>query len=212
MYKDPDLLKHWNKVYSSKNAAELGWYEDFPEQSLNLIKKCNLRIDDTIIDVGCGASLLIDNLIKEGYKSIIAVDLSENAINKLKQRLGKQKSAEIQWIIDDVSNPKTIINLKNIDLWHDRAVLHFLVNEKDRQTYKNALNRLVKRNGYAIIAAFSLQGAKKCSGLDVYRFDKKILSDFLGDNFKLLMHFDYLYKMPSGDTRPYIYTLFKRIK
>ncbi len=211
MNKNLDSKKHWNKVYSSKNVNELGWYEDLPVQSLNLINKCNLEPGDKIIDIGCGASLLIDNLIKEGYKNIIAVDLSENAINKLKHRLGKEISSEIKWIVDDVTRPKSIIKLKNITLWHDRAVLHFLVNEKDKETYKYALTSLVKLNGYVIIAAFSLKGAKKCSGLGVCRYDEKILSNLLGDNFTLIEHFDFMHNMPSGDTRPYIYTLFKRV-
>lgn len=211
MHNNIDLKKHWNNVYSSKNVDELGWYEEFPEQSLNLINNCNLNLDDKIIDVGCGASLLIENLINKGHNNIIAVDLSEIALNKLKRRLDEKQSSKVNWVVEDISNPKSNLNIKNVSLWHDRAVLHFLIEKKDRQTYKNVLTKIVKINGYIIIAGFSIQGSKNCSGLEVYLYSEQTLSDFLGDSFTLVEHFDYLYKMPSEDTRPYIYTLFKRV-
>jgi SAM-dependent methyltransferase len=204
------LKEHWDSVYSSNEVETLGWYEDVPTQSLKLISLCNLQFDDEIIDIGCGASLLIDNLVNLGYQKIIAVDLSETALAHLKNRLGKQKAAQVRWIIENLTSPRELTNLRNMSLWHDRAVLHFLVHECDRQTYRKILFSSVKVNGYAIIAAFSLKGAKKCSGLDVYRYDENILADFLGDEFTLLKHFDYLYQMPSGEYRPYIYTLFQR--
>jgi len=100
--------------------------------------------------------------------------------------------------------------LKNIALWHDRAVLHFLTEKNEQEAYKSTLLNSVKKQGYVILAVFSLEGAVKCSGLDVKRYDKKMLQDFLGSEFKLLESFNYLYHMPSGDTRPYVYTLFVR--
>jgi len=203
------LKDHWNEVYQSKDIEKLGWYEDAPLQSLNLIKKCGIYKDDEIIDVGCGASLLIDNLIDEGYGKITAVDISEAAIKKLKKRLGDDKASKVRWIIDDLASPTELINLKNISLWHDRAVLHFLTDESDRNSYRKILKNAVRKNGYVIIAAFSLKGAKKCSGLDVHRYDEKMLADFLGSDFTPLEYFDYVYQMPSGDLRPYVYTLFK---
>ena len=103
-------------------------------------------------------------------------------------------------------------DLKNIALWHDRALLHFLLEEKERETYLSVLKKLVKKGGYVIIASFSLIGAKKCSGLNVMNYDQRMLSDYLGQDFDLIEHFDYIYYTPSGEERPYIYTLFKRTK
>lgn len=212
MIEEITMKNHWNEVYSSKSIEKLGWYEDVATQSLNLIKKCSLRKDEEIIDVGCGASLLIDNLINEGFRKITATDISKNAIGKLKKRLGKEKASQVRWIVDDLTSPKELTNLNNISLWHDRAVLHFLTKVSDRQIYRKILTGAVKVNGYVIIASFSLKGAKKCSGLDVRRWDKKLLSEFLGSDFHLIEHFDYVYQMPSEDLRPYVYTLFQRVK
>ncbi|MBR9682372.1 MAG: class I SAM-dependent methyltransferase [Candidatus Aenigmarchaeota archaeon] len=204
------MKEHWNKVYSSRDTTRLGWYEESPEKSLELIDKCNTNEHDKILDVGSGASTLIDNLISRGYKNIIATDISIEALEKLKQRLGDDAQL-VKWIVDDLAHPKHLNDLKDITIWHDRAVLHFLTEESERQTYLLTLQKIVKNKGYVIIASFSLDGASKCSGLDVRRYDENMLQEFLGNGFKLLEHCSYLYHMPSGDKRPYIYALFQRI-
>ncbi len=201
--------EHWNGVYDSKEVTQLGWYEESPKNSLELIEKCNISKDDKILDVGAGASTLTDNLIKRGYKKIIATDISEEALRKLKERLGEEASL-VTFIVDDLTQPKHLNELKDIAIWHDRAVLHFLTEEDERKAYLSTLLQVVRTGGYVIIAAFSLEGAPKCSGLDVRRYDQKMLQEFLGGEFKLIEHFDYLYHMPSGDTRQYIYTLFQK--
>ncbi|RMF97139.1 MAG: methyltransferase domain-containing protein [Candidatus Schekmanbacteria bacterium] len=206
------LKDHWNEVYSSKPVEKLGWYEPIPTQSLKLIKKCDIKRDEAIIDVGCGVSTLIHNLLSEGYRNIIATDISDIAISKLKKRLGNEFSSKVKWIIDDLSEPKKLLNLRNISLWHDRAVLHFLTDEEARKSYLEILTNAVKLSGYVIIAAFSLKGAKRCSGLDIKRYDERMLSEFLGNKFTLIDSFDYTHRMPSGDLRPYIYTLFQKDK
>ena len=103
-------------------------------------------------------------------------------------------------------------NLRNIALWHDRALLHFLLGEKERGAYLTTLKKVSKRGGYVIIACFSLKGAKKCSGLNVMNYDQKMLADFLGEDFELIEYFEHTYYTPWGEERPYVYTLFKRIK
>lgn len=202
---------HWNKIYTSKEIDKLGWYEEISEPSIKLISECSIDKHDLILDVGVGASTLIDSLIELGYKNIIAVDISEIAIKQLRERLGEDKSRLVKWIEDDITQPKHIQNLRNIALWHDRALFHFLLEEKQRQMYLTTLKKVVKKGGYVIIASFSLTGAKMCSGLDVMNYDQTILSNFLGDDFELIEYFDYTYHMPSGEERPYIYTLFKRM-
>jgi hypothetical protein len=131
-------------------------------------------------------------------------------LNKLKERLGEEKASHVRWIVDDITHPAYIQNLRDISLWHDRAVLHFLLKENQRQEYLSTLKKVVKRGGYVIIAAFSLEGAKKCSGLDVKNYDQNMLAEFLGEDFNLLEYFDCTYHTPSGEPRPYIYTLLQK--
>lgn len=204
------IKEHWNKVYASNNTEKLGWYEETPEPSIKLLTMCNLDKDAAIFDVGAGATTLVDYLVDKGYTNITAVDISEVALQKLKERLGKEKSLSVKWIVDDLTQPKYINQLKDIALWHDRAVLHFLVEKSWQQTYFSTLKRIVQKGGYVIIAAFSIGGAKKCSGLSVVNYDCNMLSEKLGNEFELIEAFDYIYHMPSGDIRPYIYTLFQK--
>ena len=201
---------HWEKIYSNKNEKELGWYEQIPEPSLKLISNCNLEKDAVILDIGTGTSTLIDCLIDLDYQNIIATDISASALSKLKIRLGKERSATIKWIIDDITNSTKITNLENISLWHDRTLLHFLIEEKQRKAYLEVINKVVKKGGFVIIAVFSLKGAKKCSSLDVRNYDHEMLSDLLGSDYNLLEYFDFTYYQPSGNPRPFIYTLFQK--
>ena len=204
-----DIERHWNKVYERSEVDSLGWYEDYPAPSLNLIHHCNLDRSSSILNVGAGASSLVDELIKAGYTNIIANDISAIALQALKTRLG-QKSDEVTWITDDILNPSKLNKIEQVSLWHDRAVLHFFMDEKDQADYFKLLNKLVKPGGFAIIAAFNLQGAEKCSGLPVYRYNKEMLQERLAGKFELLDAFNYTYTMPSGNTREYVYTLFRK--
>ncbi len=206
------IKEHWNRVYSTRGVQKLGWYEATPQPSIRLIYQCPIKKDDPILDVGVGASTLIDYLIDRGYKNITALDISDEAIKKLRARLGEQRNRLVRWIVDDVTEPAHLEGLKNnIVLWHDRALLHFLIEEDQKLGYLKALNLVLQKGGYVVIAAFSLMGAKKCSGLDVQNYDQDTLPQFLGDNFILLDYFDYTYLMPSGEPRPYIYTLFQKV-
>jgi hypothetical protein len=116
---------HWNEVYRVKNLEKLGWYEENPEQSLRLIEKCGLGCDDPLVDVGTGETTLIEHLIRMGFRKIIAVDISEVALEKLKARLGKENASHVTWIVDDLTGPAHLQQLKDIALWHDRAVPAF---------------------------------------------------------------------------------------
>ncbi len=204
-----DLKSHWNDAYSKSETKKLGWYETFPEPSLQLIKKCNFNKEASLLNVGVGATTLIDELINIGYKNIIANDLSLTALEIIKNRVGDNKN-KVKWIVDDLTKSKILINNEPVDLWHDRAVLHFFNEETEQDAYFKLLNKLVKPEGFVIIAAFNLNGATKCSGLPVYRYDEKMLIEKMGNSFELIESFDFTYQMPSGDLREYIYTLFKR--
>lgn len=206
-----NLKSHWNSAYESKNTDKLGWYESYPKQSLQLIEQCNLDKNASLLNVGVGATTLIDELLKLDYKNIIASDISATSLEKLKNRLGLDQE-KVQWIVDDLIQSEKLINLPHVDLWHDRAVLHFFTTKKDQDAYFNLLFKLVKIGGYVIIATFNLEGALKCCGLPVYRYDKNMLEKKMGKGFKLIDDFDFTFNNPSGDTREYVYTLFMRIK
>jgi ubiquinone/menaquinone biosynthesis C-methylase UbiE len=204
------MKEHWNEIYGALDIDELPWQEEIPGPSIKLLSKCHINKDETILDMGAGASTFIDYLINQEFRNIIAADISEIALNKLKERLGKEKASSIRWIVDDITQPIHIQHLRDISLWHDRAVLHFLLEESQQQMYLSTLRKVVKKGGYVIIAAFSLKGAKKCSGLDVKNYDQNMLAKFLGEDFSILEYFDYDFYMPSGKLRPYIYNLFQR--
>jgi cyclopropane fatty-acyl-phospholipid synthase-like methyltransferase len=204
------MKEHWNEIYEALDADELTWYEEIPEASIKLLSECHINKDESILDVGAGASTFIDYLINQGYSNIIATDISEIALNKLKERLGNEKASPVRWIVDDITQPAHIQNLRDIAVWHDRAVLHFLLKENQQQMYLSTLKEVIKKDGYVIIAAFSLKGAKKCSGLNVKNYDQNMLAEFLGKDFSLLDYFDYTHYMPSREPRPYVYTLFQR--
>ena len=206
-----ELKDHWDNVYSKSEMNKLGWYEENPKSSLDLIRSCNLPKYAAILDVGSGTTTLIQNLIGESYSNIAATDISEVTLDRAKNLLDPKEAQNVKWIVDDITNPKNISQIDFIDLWHDRTVLHFLIEEDQQRGYLKTLKKIVRKGGFVIIAVFSLEGAKKCSGLDVKNYDHNMIEEFLGDDFKLLNYNPYLYQMPSGDLRPYVYTLFQRI-
>jgi len=154
---------------------------------------------------------LIDSLLLQEYKNIIATDISELALRKSQERLGCEKASLVKWIEDDITKSVHSTTLQNVALWHDRAVLHFLLKEEQRQAYLSTLRKVLKKEGYVIISAFSVKGAKKCSGLDICNYDEKMPADFLGKDFKLKDCFYFTHYLPSGTPRPYIYTRFQRV-
>ncbi len=204
-----NLKEHWNKTYINRADDKLGWYEEFPQESICLIDKCNLSPDSVILNVGAGTTTLIEFLLLMGYTNIIATDISNDCLSRLKTSLGDEKD-KIMWIEDDLTNPVLLRNIPPVDLWIDRAVLHFFTESKDQDTYFELLKSKVRKGGFVIFAEFNLKGATKCSGLPVYRYSRDMLAEKLGDNFELTDSFDYIYSMPSGAERPYVYTLFRK--
>ncbi len=202
--------EHWDRVYTTGEITRLGWYEEKAEKSLELINACELDREDCILDVGSGATTLIASLLDAGYRNIIATDLSAVALEKARARLSAQQAGLVRWVVTDITAPENLAEPGEVDLWHDRAVLHFLTEEEQRSAYLETLRKLLKPDGQVIIAAFSLDGAKKCSGLDVYNYSADMLVEFLGDEFELQDAFDHTYYQPSGAPRPYIYTRFRR--
>lgn len=205
-----DLQAHWDMAYRKTPSESLGWYEEHPETSLGLIASCNLEKDAVLFNAGAGASNLIGNLLDEGYSNIIVNDIAAAALRELQSNLSKHKNSNLEFIVDDLTNPSELLKIRNVDLWHDRAVLHFFTSEADQKTYYDLVRNSVKDGGYVILAQFNKNGALKCSGLDVHRYNTEELQLGLGEEFKLLNAFDYTFTQPSGNTREYVYTLFKR--
>lgn len=204
-----DLQEYWDTIYTVVDYEKNGWYEKVPEKTLELIEKLELDKNAQIINIGAGTTTLVDELLDKEFTNISATDISNTALELLKERLDK-KSSSIKWIVDDLTNPSELLDIEPTDLWIDRAVFHFFTEPKDQDTYIDLISKKVKKDGHVILAAFNLSGASKCSGLPVRRYNELMLKEKLKDNFELVESFNYIYTMPSGDTRPYIYTLFKR--
>ncbi|MGZ0015821.1 class I SAM-dependent methyltransferase [Yeosuana sp. AK3] len=204
-----NLKQHWDTVYQ-KEDEQLGWFEPNPEQTLALIAETNLLKDAAILNVGSGTTTLIEALLDKGFTNIMANDLSNLALQKLKDRVQKSHHYHLKGLVDDLTNPKKLNKLQPIDLWIDRAVLHFFLKEGQQKAYFNLVKKIVSKKGFVIIAVFSLDGAEKCSGLPLQRYNAEMLQHKLGLDFKLIKTFDYTFINPFGGERPYVYTLFQR--
>ena len=147
--------------------------------------------------------------MKLGFSNLIATDISDIALEKLDKRVN---SSNVAYVVDDLTHPSLLNTMEKVDLWIDRAVLHFFTEEQARNTYFNLLKSKVSRGGFVILAQYNINGAEKCAGLPVYRYSKEMLTENLGGDFELIDSFEYTYLMPSGAERPYIYALFKRIE
>jgi len=204
-----NIKDHWNNHYINNPDEKLGWYETDLTPSLDMLNKTGLSSTARILNVGAGSTPLIDALLTRGYLNVLATDISEISLNSLKARLGNQKD-KVEWIVDDITNPLSLNKIEPVDLWIDRAVLHFLIEPNEQNNYFTLLKKSIKQGGFALLAEYNLEGATKCAGLPVYRYSKEMLAERLGNNFELISSFNYDYTMPSGAIRPYVYTLFKK--
>ena len=203
-----DLKEHWDRAYSKNTIEKLGWYETDLSPSLNLITSIGLAKSARILNIGAGSTTLIDELLEMGFTNLIATDISTVALKDLENRTGG--SDYLECITDDITHSVKIKEIEKVDLWIDRAVLHFFVEEHEKKAYFDLLKSKIKDHSFVIFAEFNLERAVKCSGLPVCRYDKNLLQSQLGSDFKLIKSFDYHYTMPSGDKRPYVYTLFQK--
>lgn len=201
--------EHWNKAYTDKSIQKLGWYQQTPEPSMGLIKSLKLSRYAEILDVGAGASTLIEFLLEDGFQNITVNDISPVALDLLREELGKEE-CNVEWMVDDVVAPTILKELPLLDLWHDRAVLHFFLDDKSQLAYFNLLKQKVKSKGYVIIGAFAKGGAEKCSDLPVLQYDQEMFSQRLGFDFELKQVLNYNFVNPGGEVRPYIYVLYQR--
>lgn len=202
-----DRQQHWESVYKTKAVNDVSWYAPHLELSLRLIQEVAAP-EASIIDVGGGAATLVDDLLNAGYRHLTVLDISGSALEKTKQRLGRV-AAEISWLEADITQVE--LPLQTYDVWHDRAVLHFLTEESDRTAYINNLKRSLKRGGYVILATFALDGPEKCSGLEVRRYDASMMQALLGDEFVLDSSHSALHVTPATNEQRFIFCRFRRV-
>jgi len=197
---------HWESIYKDKSPLEVSWHQNKPIISLNLIKKITQNNAKSIIDVGGGASTLADFLLEDGFTNITVLDLSSNALAHARQRLG-DKSVFIEWKVEDVTN---FVPTHKYDIWHDRAVFHFLTRKEDREKYKQVLESSIKTGGCVIIAAFTIGGPKKCSGLDIVQYDSVKLTKELGNNLTFIEERYEDHITPAGKEQKFGYYVFTK--
>ena len=198
---------HWEGVYNQKKPDAVSWFLESATTSLNLIHQIGLKHSDSIIDVGGGASRLVDDLLQQGSDNLTVLDLSGSALQAAQERLGARANG-ITWLEADITQPA--LASSKYQLWHDRAVFHFMTTSEQRAAYKNNLKTALSPTGYIIIATFAENGPEQCSGLPVQRYSVESLSKELGSEFVLLNSFREPHKTPSGNTQEFIYCLYKR--
>lgn len=197
--------QYWDDIYTNKSSESVSWFQKEPTLSIKLIQSLG-NYQSRIIDVGAGASLLVDNLLNLGYSNVAVLDVSERAIEQVKKRLADQVT-QVEWYVNDITQFKPA---HVYDIWHDRAVFHFLTNEKSRKSYLQVLKNTIKAGGYVIIASFAKDGPKKCSGLDIVQYDIASIKKEFGDEFILLESQLEKHVTPAGNEQQFIYFIFQR--
>lgn len=199
--------QHWEHVYAVKATDAVSWYQAHAEHSLRLIRDTGLPRTAALIDVGGGASTLVDDLLAEGYQDLSVLDLSAAALQTAQARLGRRAGA-VKWRVADIT--RAVLPVHAYDLWHDRAVFHFLTDPKDRHAYVQAVLRAVKPGGHVIVATFAEDGPLQCSGLPVVRYRAEQLHAEFGDAFELLAHEREVHHTPFGTVQPFTYCYCRR--
>ncbi len=202
-----DRHHHWNTVYTTKGERDVSWFEPSADVSLSLIEAAGLAADSCVLDVGGGQSHLVDALLARGVTCIGVLDVAREALLRTQARLGG-RAADVAWIQADVTG---MWSWKDVDIWHDRAVFHFLTERADREKYAARLVEHVKPGGSAVIATFALDGPEKCSGLPVVRYSPETLAAELGSGFTLIEARPHAHTTPWGATQAFQYSRLQKI-
>jgi ubiquinone/menaquinone biosynthesis C-methylase UbiE len=201
-----DVKSHWEEMHKTKSSTEVSWYQTRPSLSLKLIEVTGIEKGQSIIDVGGGSSKLVDYLMDEGYKELAVLDISEQSLMIAKARLGDRES-DVRWYVVDATEFQPP---RQFDLWHDRAVFHFLTDEQDRRKYVNVLKNALMPEGYLVMATFAIDGPKRCSGLDTVQYDEESMGLELGDEFTLMDKTDEIHITPGDKEQKFTYFLYQR--
>lgn len=198
---------HWEQVYTTKTTTSVSWFQEHAQQSIQLVRQTNVARDASIIDVGGGASTFVDDLLAEGYSDLTVLDLSEAALTASKERLGMQ-SACVNWLVGDITRVELPQN--TYDIWHDRAVFHFLTTPEEREAYVKTVLQALKPGGFIIVATFAEDGPEKCSGLPVMRYSVDGLHAEFGAPFLLMQQEQEEHHTPFGTIQKFIYCLCRK--
>jgi SAM-dependent methyltransferase len=197
---------HWDNVYGTKGEKEVSWFQDSPTISLDLIDATGVAKGASILDIGGGASRLVDALLDRGFESLTVLDLSEKALATTRARLGR-KAAKVRWVVADVTKWEPA---ETYDVWHDRAAFHFLMEPHDRAAYAERLREAVRLGGHVIIGTFAPDGPERCSGLPVMRHDAISLGEMLGRSFELIETRRHDHQTPMGGIQRFQFSRFRR--
>ena len=204
---DNNQKSHWENVFTTKNPTEVSWFQEVPTTSLAFIRSLNLPKTAQIIDVGGGDSYLVDYLLKDGFKHITVLDISEKALEKAKERLGKYAN-KIKWIVSDITDYQD--NSKKYDVWHDRAAFHFLVENKQIETYLSIAKTNIKNEGFLSVGTFSEQGPTKCSGLEIKQYSEESMTDKFKENFEKIRCINENHETPFKTVQNFTFCTFQR--
>jgi SAM-dependent methyltransferase len=196
-----DARSHWEQVYATTDAKQASWFRPHLERSLELIERAAPDRAASIVDVGSGRSTLVDDLLRVGYENITALEISRTALDALKERAGRAGAA-VQWICGDVT--EAVLPEASFDLWHDRAVFHFLTEAGQRRAYVERVTRALKPGGSLIVSTFGPSGPERCSGLAAMRYDASSLGSEFGDRFRLVESSLELHETPSGEVQQFL--------
>lgn len=202
----PQRQTHWQNVYGTKSERDVSWFQESPEISLDMIRSTGVQPDASVIDIGGGASRLVDSLLDDGFTTVAVLDLSENALKASQARLGP-RGTKVDWVVADVTAWQPS---RTYDVWHDRAALHFLTDKKDQASYAECLLKAVRQGGYVIIGTFAPDGPERCSGLPVVRHDADSLQTLLGTSFVLLDSRKHEHRTPGGAIQKFQFSSFRR--
>ena len=202
-----DRKMHWGNVYQKKSPLDVSWYQKEPKLSLELIRCTQVANNEAIIDVGGGASVLVDHLCKECFTNLAVLDISENALASTKKRLG-ESAKSIEWFVADITQFDAP---HKFSLWHDRAVFHFLTDHSDRKSYVKALKNSLRPEGHLIIATFAIGGPEKCSGLEIVQYDSEKMIAELGEDFELVEERNEVHITPANKEQKFIFFRFLKV-
>lgn len=201
-----DRQAHWNNAYTTKGEAGVSWFQDTAAVSLDLLRKWGVVAEHSLIDIGGGASRLVDELLQGGMHDITVLDLSTTALDAAKAQLGAA-AADVHWVAADITRWRPS---RTYDFWHDRAAFHFLAQANDREAYVERICAAVKPRGIAVIATFAPDGPERCSGLEVVRYDPATLESVIGPTFELVDQCRHLHTTPWGSTQAFQFSVFRR--
>ena len=197
-----DPAAHWQRIYETRSPTEVSWYEPAPERSLELIRATGIPLEAPILDVGGGASLLVDHLLASGYTDVSVLDLSPAALEQARVRLGPG-ARRVIWIVADITS---FVPERRYVLWHDRAVFHFFLRPEEQRRYLAALRKGLAPHGHVVLATFGPEGPERCSGLAVQRYSAAALETLLGPGFQLRSSRIEQHRTPGGETQEFLYT------